>query len=150
MWRMLQALELKSSSSDTGATTTSACGSTMQPQQPAPQQQSPAQDAQGGGVGVTTPVTAITATNDNLQPQALTPGPTPAPSGSSALISERSEKALACLEELLAAFPMDNPQDEHLHDMLERIRGRFKTVASGMGLLTDYFPRGDASLLAGE
>ena len=32
-------------------------------------------------------------------------------------------------------------QDEALHDMLERLRGRFKATASMMGLLQDYFPR---------
>lgn len=32
-------------------------------------------------------------------------------------------------------------QDEQLHELLGRLRGRFKAVASMMGLLQDYMPR---------
>ncbi|KAG2499666.1 hypothetical protein HYH03_002603 [Edaphochlamys debaryana] len=57
------------------------------------------------------------------------------------LISERQEKGLAALEEMLGAFPLYDPQDESLLDALERLRGRFKAVASALGCLQEYYPR---------
>ncbi|PNW86168.1 hypothetical protein CHLRE_02g075550v5 [Chlamydomonas reinhardtii] len=58
-----------------------------------------------------------------------------------ALVPERQERGLAVLEEQLRTFPLTDPQNEALWDALERLRGRFKTVASGLGCLQDYFPK---------
>lgn len=41
----------------------------------------------------------------------------------------------------LSLLTCATPQDEALHDVLERLRGRFKATASMMGLLQDYFPK---------
>ncbi|KAF5830512.1 hypothetical protein DUNSADRAFT_14398 [Dunaliella salina] len=75
------------------------------------------------------------------QPKAAEDGEAGGQGCGSLLIPERAERGLAILEELLAAFPIDNPQDETLQDLFERLRGRFKATASMMGLLQDYFPR---------
>jgi hypothetical protein len=40
-------------------------------------------------------------------------------------------------------------QDERLHDLLERIRGRFKALAATLGVLQDYMP-GEGSRGPGE
>ncbi|GFR49834.1 hypothetical protein Agub_g11774 [Astrephomene gubernaculifera] len=56
-------------------------------------------------------------------------------------LSERQERALAALEALIQNFPLYDPQDENLIDALERLRGRFKVVASGLGCLQDYYPK---------
>ncbi|PNH01945.1 Oral cancer-overexpressed protein 1 [Tetrabaena socialis] len=56
-----------------------------------------------------------------------------------AFLSERQERGLAAVEDMLRSFPLLNPQDESLFDALERLRGRFKAVASGLGCLQDYF-----------
>ncbi|KAJ9530289.1 hypothetical protein QJQ45_023576 [Haematococcus lacustris] len=56
--------------------------------------------------------------------------------------SERLEKAIAGLEGMLASFPLDNPQDERLHDLMEKMRGRFKAIVAMLGLIQDYMPRG--------
>ncbi|GFH09767.1 Yae1_N domain-containing protein, partial [Haematococcus lacustris] len=43
---------------------------------------------------------------------------------------------------MLASFPLDNPQDERLHDLMEKMRGRFKAIVAMLGLIQDYMPRG--------
>ncbi|KAF5829601.1 hypothetical protein DUNSADRAFT_15866 [Dunaliella salina] len=75
------------------------------------------------------------------QPKAAEDGEEGGQGCESLLIPERAERGLAILEELLATFPLDDPQDETLQDLFERLRGRFKATASMMGLLQDYFPR---------
>ncbi|GAX75125.1 hypothetical protein CEUSTIGMA_g2569.t1 [Chlamydomonas eustigma] len=55
-------------------------------------------------------------------------------------ISDRALRGLVNLEELLATLNFENPQDERLQDLLEKIQGRFKAVASMIGCLQDYFP----------
>ncbi|GLI69888.1 hypothetical protein VaNZ11_014605 [Volvox africanus] len=57
------------------------------------------------------------------------------------LVTERLERGLAALEEMIRDFPLYDPQNELLHDTLERLRGRFKVVASGFGCLQDYYPK---------
>lgn len=59
------------------------------------------------------------------------------------IIPERAAKGVALLEELLASFPLEDATDERIQGLMEKIQGRFKAVASLMGNLQDYFPRGD-------
>ncbi|KXZ41800.1 hypothetical protein GPECTOR_279g735 [Gonium pectorale] len=65
------------------------------------------------------------------------------------LVTERQDRSLAALEEMIGAFPLYDPQDESLLDMLERLRGRFKALASSLGCLQDYYPKeADAGALS--
>ncbi|EFJ51219.1 hypothetical protein VOLCADRAFT_109638 [Volvox carteri f. nagariensis] len=61
------------------------------------------------------------------------------------LLTARLERGLASLEDMIQGFPLYDPQDESLHEALERLRGRFKVVASGLGCLQDYFPKGGSA-----
>ncbi|GLC41467.1 hypothetical protein PLESTM_001198900 [Pleodorina starrii] len=60
------------------------------------------------------------------------------------LVSSRLERGMAAVEEMIDRFPMYDPQDEALHEALERLRGRFKVLASGMGCLQEYYPKEEA------
>jgi hypothetical protein len=49
-------------------------------------------------------------------------------------IPARAEKAVASLERQLADFPMGNPKDERLQELMDAVRGRFKAAAAMLGL----------------
>lgn len=59
----------------------------------------------------------------------------------------RTEKGIASLAALLDTYPLYDPQDERLHDLLEDVKSKFKTIASQLGVLEDYFPREAATSL---
>lgn len=59
----------------------------------------------------------------------------------SSLIPAKAERGIAALEDLIAQYPLTDPQDERLHDALENIRGKFKAVASTLGHLSEYAPK---------
>lgn len=65
------------------------------------------------------------------------------------LVAERADRALAACEELLASYPMYDPRDERLHDLLEALRGKFKVAAAQLGALQAYFPREAAAAAGG-
>ncbi|KAL4433919.1 hypothetical protein ABPG75_000360 [Micractinium tetrahymenae] len=51
-----------------------------------------------------------------------------------ALFSQRVDKGIAALEEMVRSFPLRDPKDERLQDLMDGLRGKFKAVAAGLGL----------------
>ncbi|KAI8466918.1 MAG: hypothetical protein J3K34DRAFT_460648 [Monoraphidium minutum] len=53
-------------------------------------------------------------------------------------VPQRAERGIAALERLIADYPLYDPQDERLHDLLEAMRARFKAVIATLGAAADY------------
>lgn len=53
--------------------------------------------------------------------------------------SERVEKGIAAISEMLETFP-HHPQDDRLQECMADLRGKFKAVVVIMGLKNEYFP----------
>ncbi|KAL4441877.1 hypothetical protein ABPG77_003793 [Micractinium sp. CCAP 211/92] len=51
-----------------------------------------------------------------------------------ALFSQRVDKGIAAMEEAVRSFPLGDPKDERLQDLMDALRGKFKAVAAGLGL----------------
>lgn len=67
------------------------------------------------------------------------PGPrSPQASHSRALHSERACQAIDGLEDLLRRFPLTDPTDASLSELLPSIRSRFKVAAAALGLTGTY------------
>ncbi|CAL8472057.1 g11599 [Coccomyxa elongata] len=47
---------------------------------------------------------------------------------------ERVEKQLATMEDIARKFPLDNPKDERMQDMMLDLRGKFKAIRAKLGL----------------
>lgn len=59
----------------------------------------------------------------------------------SSLVPERAHKVLSAVEELLATYPLYNPEDVRLQDVLEQLQSKFKVLAALLGKTQTYFPR---------
>ncbi|KAI3434668.1 hypothetical protein D9Q98_002732 [Chlorella vulgaris] len=56
------------------------------------------------------------------------------------LWSQRVDKGIAALEEMVADFPLGNPRDERLQELMDGMRGKFKALLAMMGLQHAYRP----------
>ncbi|KAF6266233.1 hypothetical protein COO60DRAFT_1697298 [Scenedesmus sp. NREL 46B-D3] len=64
-------------------------------------------------------------------------------------IPAKVERSIAAMEECLLQYPLYQPQDEELHELLEQLRGKYKTVLAGLGLsAADY--GSSSSSIAGD
>lgn len=50
------------------------------------------------------------------------------------LFSQRVDRGIAAMEEAVRSFPLEDPKDERLQDLMDSLRGKFKAVAAGLGL----------------
>eukprot|EP00877_Chromochloris_zofingiensis_P010366 jgi/Chrzof1/5583/Cz16g08040.t1 len=57
------------------------------------------------------------------------------------VIPVRADRSITAMEDLLQAYPLHNPQDEQLQDMLENLRGKFKAVVTVLGKSHEYLPK---------
>ncbi|WIA35849.1 hypothetical protein OEZ86_004234 [Tetradesmus obliquus] len=65
-------------------------------------------------------------------------------------IPTKLERSIAAMEECLLQYPLYKPQDEELHELLEQLRGKYKTVLAGLGLsAADYGSSSSSSSAAG-
>ncbi|KAK9823785.1 hypothetical protein WJX72_005477 [[Myrmecia] bisecta] len=53
----------------------------------------------------------------------------------------RVEKGIDSIAELVAAYPLENPKDERMQDMMLELRGKFKAVVAMLGVHEEYLPR---------
>ena len=53
----------------------------------------------------------------------------------------RAEKSIAAIEELVAGFPLCNPQDERLQELMDELRVKFKVATAALGLREHYLSR---------
>ncbi|KAI7835869.1 hypothetical protein COHA_010266 [Chlorella ohadii] len=54
------------------------------------------------------------------------------------LFGPRVDKGIASLEEMVRDFPLGNPQDERLQELMDGMRGRFKALTAMLGLQHAY------------
>lgn len=47
---------------------------------------------------------------------------------------EKIEKQLAIMEDIASHFPLDDPKDERMQDMMLDLRGKFKAICAKLGL----------------
>ncbi|EIE23590.1 DUF1715-domain-containing protein [Coccomyxa subellipsoidea C-169] len=47
---------------------------------------------------------------------------------------DKAEKQVTSMEELTKNFPLNDPKDEKMQDMMVELRGKFKTVCAKLGL----------------
>ncbi|KAK9828393.1 hypothetical protein WJX81_003717 [Elliptochloris bilobata] len=50
----------------------------------------------------------------------------------------RAGKSIAAIEELVAGYPLGNPQDERLQDLIDELRAKFKVATAALGLREHY------------
>mmetsp|Transcript_8507 Transcript_8507/g.16287 ORF Transcript_8507/g.16287 Transcript_8507/m.16287 type:complete len:136 (-) Transcript_8507:144-551(-) len=60
-------------------------------------------------------------------------------------LPERASKHIPMIETLITSFPLDDPQDEEILTILEKVRGKFKVIAQAMGCINAYYNRESAS-----
>ena len=53
----------------------------------------------------------------------------------------RAEKSIAAIEELVAGFPLCNPQDERLQELMDELRVKFKVATAALGLREHYLSK---------
>ncbi|KAF8057867.1 Lto1 [Scenedesmus sp. PABB004] len=53
--------------------------------------------------------------------------------GAPGAVPARLERSIAAMEECLAQVPLYTPQDEALTELLEALRGKYKTVTAALG-----------------
>lgn len=55
--------------------------------------------------------------------------------------SARARKAIAAFGQMLGSFPIDDPMNEEILDILNAVRGKFKTVVALLGMHHEYNPQ---------
>eukprot|EP00887_Chlorella_sp_A99_P003660 scaffold7.g3660.t1 len=66
------------------------------------------------------------------------------------LFGERAARGMAALRAQLDTFPLSDPQDERLQELMDRVRGRFKAVVAALGLPPDAYTPPAQQLRAGQ
>eukprot|EP00850_Spirogloea_muscicola_P018181 SM000164S02243 [mRNA] locus=s164:53164:54627:- [translate_table: standard] len=54
------------------------------------------------------------------------------------LFSSRAQRSIQQLGHLLDTFPLLQPQDESIHDKLEALRAKFRTIVAVLGVRPEY------------
>ena len=55
--------------------------------------------------------------------------------------SGRAQKAIAGFGEMLTSFPIDDPLNEEILEILNQVRGKFKTIVALIGMHHEYNPQ---------
>ena len=75
---------------------------------------------------------------------ASTPGVTPCGRGASRRtrgFTERARRGVESFGSAVRAFPIDDPLNEEILDILNAVRGKFKTVVALLGMHHEYNPK---------
>jgi len=60
----------------------------------------------------------------------------------------RAERSVAAIEALVAGFPLADPQDARIQELVDELRAKFKVATAALGLRERYAPAQPAAQAA--